>query len=163
MNGSTLWYSVPSGAQHSWYINGSGRMTLTSSVLNVLGDIQENSINLSSKYVTNTSLNTLNYINSNTVSNLYISSNVFNSTLLNYTTNSYLNSQNYISSNSVENLCISSNVFNSIVLSNLTFTLPLSKTGNNVSIDLSSYDTIAYTIPHYLDIYHCRVEQQQGK
>ena len=34
-------------------------------------------------------------------------------------------------------------MLSAIALSNLTFTLPLSKTGNNVSIDLSSYDTIA--------------------
>ena len=33
-------------------------------------------------------------------------------------------------------------MLSAIALSNLTFSLPLSKTNNNISIDLSSYDTI---------------------
>ena len=54
----------------------------TTGVLNVAGNLRENGIDLSSKYL----LLTGDYINSNSVANLYISSNVFNSTISNYIT-----------------------------------------------------------------------------
>ena len=52
INTNTFWNSVPTGAGFSWYINGVQNMTLsTSGVLNVLGNLQENTTNLSSKYL----------------------------------------------------------------------------------------------------------------
>ena len=37
INSSTLWYSVPSGAQHSWYIGGTNYMNVSSTVFQTLG------------------------------------------------------------------------------------------------------------------------------
>ena len=57
INANTLWYSVPSGASHIKYVNGTAISTINSAGLNVTGiinassNLQENSINLSSKYL----------------------------------------------------------------------------------------------------------------
>ena len=55
VNTNSLWYSVPSGANHTFYINGNSSALITSSGMAVNGvlnatTLQENSINLSSKY-----------------------------------------------------------------------------------------------------------------
>lgn len=60
------------------------------------------------------------YTTSNFVLNNYISSNVFNKTLLNYTTTTSLNALNYINSNTVASLYLSSNVFSNTLLSYTT-------------------------------------------
>jgi hypothetical protein len=35
ISGSTMWYSVPSGSQHQWYVNGSVGMTLSNNLLGI--------------------------------------------------------------------------------------------------------------------------------
>ena len=57
INDSTLWYSVPDGATHKFYINGSSITTISSTGLSTTGTInastnlQENGTNLTSKYL----------------------------------------------------------------------------------------------------------------
>ena len=91
-----------------------------------------------SNYVTTTSLNALNYINSNTVANIYLSSNVFSNTLLSYTTTSALNALNYINSNTVANLYISSNNIQNILL-------PYDKTIDRIN-DVTALSNMLYEI-----------------
>jgi hypothetical protein len=52
INLSSLWNSIPSGNSYDWYINGAIDMTLTETFLNVNGDIRENNVNLTNKYLT---------------------------------------------------------------------------------------------------------------
>jgi hypothetical protein len=85
-----------------------------------------------------TSLNALNYINSNTVANIYLSSNVFSNTLLNYTTTSALNALNYINSNTVANLYISSNNIQNILL-------PYDKITDRIN-DVSALSNMLYEV-----------------
>jgi hypothetical protein len=57
MNTNTLWYSVPSGASHNFYNNGTAITTISSTglrttgIINATSNLQKNSINLSSKYL----------------------------------------------------------------------------------------------------------------
>jgi len=39
INGGTLWYSVPTGASHNWFVNGTATMSLSSTNLITSGDI----------------------------------------------------------------------------------------------------------------------------
>ena len=55
INTNSLWFSVPSGANHTFYVNGNSSALITSTGMAVNGvlnatTLQENSINLSSKY-----------------------------------------------------------------------------------------------------------------
>ena len=57
MNSSTLWYSVPAGTSHIFYVGGSSITTISSTGLSTTGlinastNIQENGVNISSKYL----------------------------------------------------------------------------------------------------------------
>ena len=73
INANMLWMSIPTSATYSWYVTGVTKMSLsTTGVLNVAGNLRENGIDLSSKYL----LLTGDYIDSNSVENLYISSKI---------------------------------------------------------------------------------------
>ena len=52
LNSSSLWNSIPSNSSFDWYINGAINLSLTQSNLNIIGNFQENGINLSNKYLT---------------------------------------------------------------------------------------------------------------
>ena len=39
INGSTLWYSVPSGAQHNWYVGGASKLSLSNTLLSLTASI----------------------------------------------------------------------------------------------------------------------------
>ena len=75
---NNLWYSVPSGAEHSFYIGGIEYLSLTSTSLtgttiNATTNLQENGTNLSSKYLTltgGTLTNTLTGTTINATTNL---------------------------------------------------------------------------------------------
>ena len=78
-------------------------------------------------YVTNTGLSNLFYISSNSVNNLYVSSNIFfNNLIPNYVTNTTLSNLFYISSNVVNNLYLSSNTFFNKISSNFVTNTGLS-------------------------------------
>ena len=100
-------------------------------------------------YVSTNTLNSLNLINSNTVNNLYISSNsLFNYVIPNYTTNISLSNQLYISSNGVKNLYISSNSFFSSLIPNYVTNTSLSNqfyvSSNVLSNILLNYTTSSF-------------------
>lgn len=81
INTNNMWYSVPSGASHNFYINGGTAITSISSTglstigtINASTNLQENAVNLTSKYLkldgTNTMSGTLNGTTINATTNL---------------------------------------------------------------------------------------------
>jgi len=73
INTNSFWNSIPTSASFNWYINGVNNMTLSSGILNIIGNVQENSNNLSTIYATNTNLNsTITNVN-NTLNLVYTS------------------------------------------------------------------------------------------
>ena len=96
---TAMWYSVPTAAQHSWYVGGSTVMTLNGTQLTTSGSISEAGTALTAKYAPSNTMS--NYALSATANAQYAPSN----TLSNYALTATANAQ-YAPSNTMSNYAL---------------------------------------------------------